>query len=176
MDFKDIERRIKKIIKDNSFEFRKGSEVADTIKLLEFIIIEIAKSNDALGTISFMKEYYSELFEENRYSLFLFETNCEELDRMIENHRDIYAIYFKDFIEEIICNKDFDKIFEEEFPYLHKIIKIIKYEDEFDEELEDIIDYLEGWINIISYDDINADLLDSLEDEFRDYYEKMIEE
>ena len=28
-----------------------------------------------------LKEYYSELFEDNRYSLFMFESNLNELDK-----------------------------------------------------------------------------------------------
>ena len=72
MNLKDIENRLKSIVKDNNFKLRKGYEIEDTIKLLEFILIEIAKSNDALGDVSYLKEYYSELFEDNRYSLFMF--------------------------------------------------------------------------------------------------------
>ena len=63
MNLKDIENRLKSIVKDNNFKLRKGYEIEDTIKILEFILIEIAKSNDALGDVSYLKEYYSELFE-----------------------------------------------------------------------------------------------------------------
>ena len=97
LNLKDIENRLKSIVKDNNFKLRKGYEIEDTIKILEFILIEIAKSNDALGDVSYLKEYYSELFEDNRYSLFMFESNCNELDKMIENHRDMFALFFKDF-------------------------------------------------------------------------------
>ena len=55
MNLKDIENRLKSIVKDNNFKLRKGYEIEDTIKLLEFILIEIAKSNDALGDVSYLK-------------------------------------------------------------------------------------------------------------------------
>ena len=77
-------------------------DAGDTLVFMDndtFDQIEIAKSNDALGDVSYLKEYYSELFEDNRYSLFMFESNCNELDKMIENHRDMFAVIFKDFID-----------------------------------------------------------------------------
>ena len=60
LNLKDIEKRLQSIVKDNTFKLRKGYEIEDTIKILEFILIEIAKSNDALGNVSYLKEYYSE--------------------------------------------------------------------------------------------------------------------
>ena len=43
LNLKDIENRLKSIVKDNNFKLRKGYEIEDTIKILEFILIEIAK-------------------------------------------------------------------------------------------------------------------------------------
>lgn len=176
MNLKDIEKRLQTIVKDNTLKLRKGYEIEDTIKILEFILIEIAKSNDALGNVSYLKEYYSELFEDNRYSLFLFETNCNELDRMIENHRDMFALFFKDFIDEIITNNDFDRIFEDDLPYLHKITKILREDEEEIADLDDITNYLEEWLNIISYDESEGKFLDLLNDEFKDYYNSKLDD
>ncbi len=176
MNLKDIENRLKSIVKDNNFKLRKGYEIEDTIKILEFILIEIAKSNDALGDVSYLKEYYSELFEDNRYSLFMFESNCNELDKMIENHRDMFAVIFKDFIDEIIINNDFDRIFEDDLPYLHKIIRVVRQDEDEIADLDDITNYLEEWINIISYDESKGKFLDLLNDEFKDYYDSRIED
>lgn len=176
MNLKDIEKRLQSIVKDNTFKLRKGYEIEDTIKILEFILIEIAKSNDALGNVSYLKEYYSELFEDNRYSLFLFETNCNELDRMIENHRDMFALFFKDFIDEIRTNNDFDRIFEDDLPYLHKITGILRKDEEEIADLDDITNYLEEWLNIISYDESEGKFLDLLNDEFKDYYNSKLDD
>lgn len=176
MNLKDIEKRLQSIVKDNTFKLRKGYEIEDTIKILEFILIEIAKSNDALGNVSYLKEYYSELFEDNRYSLFIFETNCNELDRMIENHRDMFALFFKDFIDEIITNNDFDRIFEDDLPYLHKITRILREDEEEIADLDDITNYLEEWLNIISYDESEGEFLDLLNDEFKDYYNSKLDD
>ena len=176
MNLKDIEKRLQSIVKDNTFKLRKGYEIEDTIKILEFILIEIAKSNDALGNVSYLKEYYSELFEDNRYSLFIFETNCNELDRMIENHRDMFALFFKDFIDEIITNNDFDRIFEDDLPYLHKITRILREDEEEIADLDDITNYLEEWLNIISYDESEGKFLDLLNDEFKDYYNSKLDD
>lgn len=176
MNLKDIEKRLQSIVKDNTFKLRKGYEIEDTIKILEYILIEIAKSNDALGNVSYLKEYYSELFEDNRYSLFIFETNCNELDRMIENHRDMFALFFKDFIDEIITNNDFDRIFEDDLPYLHKITRILREDEEEIADLDDITNYLEEWLNIISYDESEGKFLDLLNDEFKDYYNSKLDD
>lgn len=176
MNLKDIEKRLQSIVKDNTLKLRKGYEIEDTIKILEFILIEIAKSNDALGNVSYLKEYYSELFEDNRYSLFIFETNCNELDRMIENHRDMFALFFKDFIDEIITNNDFDRIFEDDLPYLHKITRILREDEEEIADLNDITNYLEEWLNIISYDESEGKFLDLLNDEFKDYYNSKLDD
>lgn len=176
MNLKDIEKRLQSIVKDNTFKLRKGYEIEDTIKILEFILIEIAKSNDALGNVSYLKEYYSELFEDNRYSLFIFDTNCNELDRMIENHRDMFALFFKDFIDEIITNNDFDRIFEDDLPYLHKITSILREDEEEIADLDDITNYLEEWLNIISYDESEGKFLDLLNDEFKDYYNSRLDD
>ena len=176
MNLKDIEKRLQTIVKDNTLKLRKGYEIEDTIKILEFILIEIAKSNDALGNVSYLKEYYSELFEDNRYSLFIFETNCNELDRMIENHRDMFALFFKDFIDEIITNNDFDRIFEDDLPYLHKITRILREDEEEIADLDDITNYLEEWLNIISYDESEGKFLDLLNDEFKDYYNSKLDD
>ena len=86
---KNIEERIQKIIHDCNFKLRKGFEVEDTINTLKYIIIEIAKSNDALRKIAFMKGYYSELFEDSRTLYFVYQTNCNKLDRLIENYNEI---------------------------------------------------------------------------------------
>ena len=176
MNLKDIEDRLKTIIKDNSFKLRKGYEIEDTIKILEFIIVEIAKSNDALGNVCYLKDYYSELFEDNRYSIFIFETNCNELDRMIENHRDMYVLFLKDFIDEIITNDDFDRIFEDDLPYLHKIRRILRQDEEEIADIDDITNYIEEWINIISYEESNGKFLDLLNDELKDYYDSVLED
>lgn len=176
LNLKDIEKRLQSIVKDNTLKLRKGYEIEDTIKILEFILIEIAKSNDALGNVSYLKEYYSELFEDNRYSLFIFETNCNELDRMIENHRDMFALFFKDFIDEIITNNDFDRIFEDDLPYLHKITRILREDEEEIADLNDITNYLEEWLNIISYDESEGKFLDLLNDEFKDYYNSKLDD
>lgn len=176
LNLKDIEKRLQTIVKDNTLKLRKGYEIEDTIKILEFILIEIAKSNDALGNVSYLKEYYSELFEDNRYSLFIFETNCNELDRMIENHRDMFALFFKDFIDEIITNNDFDRIFEDDLPYLHKITRILREDEEEIADLDDITNYLEEWLNIISYDESEGKFLDLLNDEFKDYYNSKLDD
>ena len=176
MNLKDIEKRLQSIVKDNTFKLRKGYEIEDTIKILEYILIEIAKSNDALGNVSYLKEYYSELFEDNRYSLFIFETNCNELDRMIENHRDMFALFFKDFIDEIITNNDFDRIFEDDLPYLHKITRILREDEEEIADLDDITNYLEEWLNIISYDESEGKFLDLLNYEFKDYYNSKLDD
>ena len=170
MKYKNIEERIQKIIHDCNFKFRKGFEAEDTINTLKYIIIEIAKSNDALGKIAFMKGYYSELFEDSRTLYFVYQTNCNKLDRLIENHRDIYGLYLKDFVEEIISNKYFDKIFEKELPNLHKIIKNIYQDDEDYDYLNDIMNCLDVWINIISYEETSEDFLVLLDDEFKELY------
>ncbi len=66
MNIKKIEKLIQEITEDENFKIEIDREQIVAVTELEDIICKIAKINDAIGDVEFVKTYYSDMFNTNK--------------------------------------------------------------------------------------------------------------
>jgi len=139
-------------------------------RVWSLIICKIAKINDAIGDVEFVKTYYSDMFNTNKKYL-NFIANCDDLNYSLEKRRNELISQFQDFIEEIYKKDELRDLFKDELFNLDKLLNEIKKGNSVI-GISKIISYLEQWLDIISYEEMRGNMLELLNDELKDFYEK----
>ena len=170
MNIKKLEHKIQTITNDEHFKIRLGQEYDAVSIAFQTIIDNIAKLNDAIGNVEYVKKYYADLFN-TRHKYMNFIANCEDISFLMEKRRREFIIQFIDFIEELCRNEELLEIMKDDFPNLIEVLEAIKEDKENLVGIYEIIDYLEKWIDIISYDEPDNYFIELLDEEFEDFYE-----
>ncbi len=152
INIKKLEQKIQIILNNDNFKIRLGEECSSILCALEMLTNNIAKLNDAVGNIEYMKKYYSNIFN-NRNKYMNFIVNCENLMYLLEKRRKELKLQFQDFIEELCINDDLQLIVEKELPNLLLVVNKVKLNKEKSFGINEIINYLDEKLDIISYEE-----------------------
>ena len=146
MDINKLEIELRKIFDNNELILDPKNYYFQIIDELENIINNIGKLNDALGDVTYTKDYYYDIFN-NRRKMLEFILHCEDVEYVIERRIKELKSSFRHFLLNMYKDKEFYEILIEDFPNFEKLVnKIAKMESQ------------------------NGENNNELDEEFRDYY------
>lgn len=174
MNINKLEIELRNILDDKEFTLNPKYYYHQIIECIQELINDIGRLNDALGNVTYIKDYYSDVFNNRRETL-NYILNCEDVEYVIERRLKELKSSVKLFIFRMYKNKDLYELLIEDFPNFEKVVyKITKLENQeknHDDEIIDVIDYLEDWLDIISFEELDDDVIGELDEEFNDYYD-----
>lgn len=177
MNINKLEIELRNILDDEEFTLNPNHYYFEIIETIEELINDIGRLNDALGNITYTKDYYSDIFN-NRRKMLDFILHCEDVEYVIERRLKELKSSVKLFIFKMYKNKDLYDLLIEDFPNFEKIVcKITTLENKegnYDNKIFEVIDYLEDWLDIISFEELDDDVIMELDEEFEEYYDNFL--
>lgn len=174
MNINKLENELRNILDDEEFTLNPKNYYYQIIEAIEELINDIGRLNDALGNVTYTKDYYAEIFN-NRRKMLDFILHCEDVEYVIKRRLKELKSSVKLIVFKMYKNKELYDLLIEDFPNFEKIIyKITKVENEngnYDSEIFDVIKHLEEWLNSISFEELDDDVILELDDEFSNCYD-----
>lgn len=177
MDLKNIEISLKVAFNDKRLKLRDISDKYKILDKVESLLTKITKLNDALGELSYLQSYYSDIFSNNKQNYADFNFNCNDLQYTIEDEQDELIFIFNDFIKELYDNDDLQELLKEDFPNTIKILNRIKEYTCCYSKLDELIDWYYKILTYLSYEEDNLDkVYQYLDKQMKEYYNTYLKE
>lgn len=168
MEIKVLETKLQTILEDDSLEITKENIAEKVENILVQLIEKIAKMNDAVTSIEFIKDEYISDFKETETSkLFDIATDtmiCLCDNECVEDKDKIFEI-----ITEIFYNQDLYDLINKFIPSIKQLVNKLNSNDCIF-EVEDIINWIKDGLDCINTENIeDITIFEYLDKEFEDF-------